>query len=70
MELKEELAISELRRLARRWPKTLWLMSAEGALTVMRFGEDGRVAITATGAIDPAYAVETIEGIPNDGGRW
>jgi len=56
---EEDLAIKALRRLAKRWPKTLSLFSCSGTLCVMRetdacFCEDN--VITA------------ILGIKNDGG--
>jgi hypothetical protein len=65
----EQRAIDALHRLAKRWPKTLWLYSASGDLCVMRLGEDG-LRVFAEGVFDPDYLVDTIAGIPNDGGDW
>ena len=62
-------AIRTLERLARTWPKTLWLFSASGTLNVMRVGPDGGHAVTPDGGVDPAFKVETIR-VPNDGGDW
>lgn len=66
---EERKAITSLRRLAKRWPDTLWLFSGAGAVAVMRRREDGEKAMTETGAFDPAYIVATVD-IPNDGGDW
>jgi hypothetical protein len=74
---EERRAIATLRRLAKRWPKTLWLFSANGSLNVMRYDADGKTAMTSavgqyhplTEAVDQAYSLATID-IPNDGGDW
>jgi len=66
---EEMRAINALRRLAKRWPKTLWLFSASGALCVMRRNEEGDRARVEGGGMDPAYVIATID-IPNDGGDW
>lgn len=64
----ERKAIGSLRRLARRWPQTLELFSASGTLCVVRAG-DPRMDHTYPG--DRTLAViDTIDGIPNDGGDW
>lgn len=68
----ERRAIATLQRLARRWPKTLWLFSASGSLNVMRLRQDGERASggeNAKDAYDPDYCLATIN-IPNDGGDW
>lgn len=70
---EEKLAITSLRRLAKRWPDTLWLFSASGRLCVMRKNGNGHHAHgganpSPTG-VDPDYIVETID-IENDGGDW
>lgn len=69
MTTEERRAISSLKRLAKRWPQSLWLFSASGSLCVMRRGPDGGLARTADGGADPDYALATIN-IPNDGGDW
>lgn len=39
--LEEKRAIASLKRLAKRWPSSLWLYAASGSLMVMRCGEEG-----------------------------
>jgi len=67
--MTEAKAIAALKRLAKRWPKTLWLFSASGTLCVMRCGEYGEHVHTNGGGIDQNYIVDDID-IPNDGGDW
>lgn len=69
MTAQEEKAISDLKRLANRWPKTLWLFSAEGVLHVMRLGPDGQRVQASDGFMDRSASIEQIN-IPNDGGEW
>lgn len=66
---EEARAIRALQRLAKRWPKSLWLFSASGSLNVMRANRDGDRAHVSGGGMDPAYSLATIN-IPNDGGDW
>jgi hypothetical protein len=66
---KEEAAIAELKKLAQKWPKSLWLFSASGTLCVMRCGPDGGQVTTPGGGMDQSYILDTIK-IPNDGGDW
>jgi hypothetical protein len=65
----EEKAIRSLKRLAKTWPKSLWLFSASGTLLVMRAGENGDHVHLPSDGVDPDYALTTIA-IPNDGGDW
>lgn len=66
----EARAIRALKRIAKTWPKSLWLFSANGTLSVMRADEDGgHIELGFGEGIDPAYALATID-IPNDGGDW
>jgi hypothetical protein len=65
---EERLAIATLQRLAKRWPKSLWLYSGSGTLNVMRMDEDGREAMRGEG-VDSDYVVDEID-IRNDGGDW
>lgn len=67
----EARAIKELKALARRWPKTLWLFSASGSLHVMRALEDGSHAHLGWphGGVDPAFLLDTVS-ISNEGGDW
>lgn len=67
---EETAAIRALRRLAKKWPASLWLFSASGTLYVMRKGAGGEKVHTPGGGIDPAYEVATVHGIENDGGDW
>ena len=66
----EQRAIASLKRLAKRWPQSLWLFSASGTLCVMRKDEDGQQPHLPDHGVDPAFMVDTISGIPNDGGDW
>lgn len=66
---EERKAIDALKRLSRRWPKSLWLFSGSGRLCVMRCRQDGLPAMTDEGGVDPDYCLATI-GITNDGGDW
>lgn len=66
---EEKAAIRTLERLAKRWPKTLWLYSASGSLHVMRCGPQGEHVETPMGGSDPTYRITKIN-IPNDGGDW
>ena len=61
--------IADMKALARRRPKRLWLFSASGSLLVMRADEDGNHMQTADKGVDPAYVLDRIN-IPNDGGDW
>ena len=65
---EERKAIAALKRLAKRWPYTLWVFSASGRLCVMRHGEEGHQHMP-DGGIDPTYCVDEID-IENDGGDW
>lgn len=66
---EEQKAIRTLQRLAKTWPKRLWLFSASGSLCVMRARQDGDHYRTPSGGVDPDYVITTIR-IPNDGGDW
>jgi hypothetical protein len=64
-------AINAFKRLAKKWPKSLWLFSANGTLHVMKLKPNGEKAWTGMGGegIDPDYSVAVID-ILNDGGDW
>lgn len=66
---QEKAAINALKKLEKKWPKSLWLFSGGGDLCVMRFNENGEIATTKTGSVDDDYIVEHIA-IINDGGDW
>ena len=66
--------IKALKRLSKLWPKSLWLYSASGTLTVMRKNDLGDKAMIngrglRGGGFDPDFIVCSI-GIENDGGDW
>jgi len=65
----EQRAISALKRLAKRWPPSLWLFS-NGSLYVLKTDENGGKAHVRGGGIDPDYVVADIDGIASDGGDW
>lgn len=66
---EERKAINALKRLAKTWPKSLWLFSASGSLHVMRADSDGGHIHIGSGGVDPDYILDSID-IPNDGGDW
>ena len=67
---EEQKAINSLKRLAKKWPKSLWLFSASGILHVMRKGPCGKHVMTDWGGgVDPDYSLDSII-IDNDGGDW
>jgi len=66
---KEQSVIDALHRIAKRWPKSLWLFSASGTLCVMRNKPDGSRGITRFGSYDQDFAIDSID-ISNDGGDW
>lgn len=66
----ERKAILALGRVARHWPKTLWLFAGPGNLYVLRKNADGSRAMTPDGAFDQSSVVATILGIEAEGGDW
>lgn len=65
---EEESAIKSLKRLARKWPKTLRLVSMGGQLHVVHTNDE---RMQSEDSIERGEAViEDIHGIPNDGGDW
>ena len=65
---EEDLAIGTLHRLEKRWPKSLWLFSANGQLCVMKKDQGGKRVMDKEG-VDSAWVVATVS-IENDGGDW
>jgi hypothetical protein len=65
---KEKAAIAALRRLESKWPDTLMIYAGTGSISVVKLREDGSVPMSGDGYLDPKSVVETITGIPNDGG--
>ncbi|HEY3694110.1 hypothetical protein [Phenylobacterium sp.] len=69
---EERRAIRALKRLAKSWPKSIWLFAGSGDLHIMRAGPDGEHIHGGGGgheAVDPAYLLDSVS-IPNDGGDW
>lgn len=64
---QERRAISSLRRLAGRWPKSLMLASLDGELVVLR-AEDRSGA--DAGLSEDSIVADGFRGIPNTGGAW
>lgn len=65
---EEAAAIAALQMLARKWPKTLWLFSANGSLCVMKKNGAGEREETS-GVYDPDFCVGEVP-IENDGGDF
>lgn len=65
---EEERAIASLKRLARKWPRSLTLVSMGGTLSVVRTNDE---RFDSPSGIDRQEAiVADIGGIPNTGGDW
>lgn len=56
----ERRAISALKRLAKKWPRSLLLFTHGGALSIRKPGPDGNYDVDSE--------VDFVSGIPNDGG--
>ena len=65
----ERRAIEDLRRLARKWPPTLRLVSMDGNLSVVH-ADDPRYALDNSIVARQECILADIHGIPNDGGGW
>lgn len=63
----ETSAINSLKRLARKWPKSLTLISMGGSLHVIDTAE--RASEEGFG-LNPDAVLADIHGIPNTGGDW
>ena len=66
--MSEEEAVRALERLARRWPKSLWLFS-NGNLYVLRKDDSGKRMVCPRGGMDPESVIAIID-IESDGGDW
>jgi len=67
-------AIVALQKLAKTWPKSLWLFSASGTLGIHKKANGVRMMFPPGGdgyggGVDPAYRVATVD-IENDGGDY
>lgn len=65
----ELAAIRSLKRLARKWPKTLMLLSMDGCLYAVRIADQGAI-VTRPYGTESDVPIALIDGIHNDGGGW
>lgn len=65
---EEKKAIASLKRLAKKWPKRLWLFAGSGGLTVLVGDEDGNHFHKGE-SIDQDYIVDHVD-INADGGDF
>ena len=67
---EERKAIAALKRVAKKWPKSLWLFAGgQFGLEIMKTDEHGQRAIHPTGGFDDGFSVGNVD-IPADGGDW
>ena len=66
---EEAKAIRSLQRLARVWPKTLWLFATGRTLNIMSVGDNGERVMRDSGGVDQDLIVSQVD-IPSDGGDW
>jgi hypothetical protein len=67
----EKKAIRSLERLAKKWPKSLWLYSGNGSLFIIKNRSDGGCDNGFGKGVDPNCIVKELgKQIPNDGGDW
>lgn len=64
----EQKAIASLKRLARKWPRSLTLVSMGGALAIIHTGDPRFLEDSALERHDAI--LDDIRGIPNTGGDW
>lgn len=67
---EEQNAINTLKRLEKRWPKTIWLFATGEAIHVFRCGENNEHVMSNTGAPDINYELAYLTKINNDGGDF
>ena len=67
---KEKKAIKSLKRLAKKWPPTLWLFAGNGGLHILKTGKKGEVVLRDNGGVDSDYHVDSIDDIYADGGDY
>ena len=65
---KEVRAVAELRKLAKNWPKSLWIFAPGDYLYVLRTVNGERV-YNADGGVDQSHIVDYVA-VPSDGGEW
>ena len=66
----QKRAVLALKRVAKRWPKGIWLFCTADGIEVMRCGPDGEHVMAHGGGVDRDYYVDSINGIDHDGGDW
>jgi hypothetical protein len=66
---EERKAIAALKRLARRWPRSLTLLSYDGSLSVVHTADRDYIS-DGDGTERQDRILADIDGIPNDGGAW
>lgn len=66
LSIEEREAIGTLKRLAKKWPPTLWLFADGNSLHVMRGPQK---ATHERGGMNQDDIIESFR-IPNDGGDW
>jgi len=66
---EERKAIATLQRLAKRWPRTLMLLSYDSSLSVIHTADLDAIA-DGTDLARQDLILADIDGIPNDGGGW
>lgn len=66
---EEQNAINTLNRLAKRWPKSLWIYAADGRLYIMRKDEDGTHVLDDRGGVLQEHIVDDVN-IDSSGGDW
>lgn len=67
--VEEEKAIAALKRIAKKWPESLWLFSASGTLCVMKKYPGNSRYPPGWSDLSTEAEVATIA-IENDGGDW
>lgn len=63
---EERKAVASLKRLANKWPNTLWLLTNGQGLCILKADESGRPIMTENGDYDQDYTVACID-IHSDG---
>lgn len=67
---EERRAIASLKRVAKKWPKSLWLFAGEHrGLEIMKTDANGQRAVLRNYSFDPEYSVGNAD-FPADGGNW
>ena len=67
---EEKRAIASLKRVANKWPDSLWIFASDQGLTVMRNNDEGKHATLGVGkGMNPDYILDFIR-IDAEGGDW